>query len=47
MVMTETAAKEFKNIVTMTSDAKFVREASAQGEDFNIYVQSPMPLTER
>ena len=35
------------NIVTMTNDAKFVRGASAQGVDFNVYVHSPMPLTGR
>lgn len=35
------------NIVTMTSDAKFVRGASAQGVDFKVYVHSPMPLTGR
>ena len=35
------------NIVTMTSDAKFVRGASAQGVDFNVYVHQPMPLQGR
>ena len=32
------------NIVTMTSDAKFVRAASAQGVDFNVYVHTSRPL---
>ena len=35
------------NIVTMTSDAKFVRGASAQVVDFNVYVHQPMPLQGR
>jgi len=35
------------NIVTMTSDAKFVRGASAQGVDFDVYIHTPMPLKGR
>jgi hypothetical protein len=31
-------------ITTMTGDAKFVRGASAQGVDFNVYVHQPVPL---
>ena len=32
------------NAVTMTADAKFVRGASAQGVDFDVYVHQPVPL---
>ncbi len=32
------------NCVTMTSDAKFVRGASAQGVDFDVYIHQPVPL---
>ena len=32
------------NIVTMTSDAKFVRGALAQGVDFKTYIHIPVPL---
>ena len=32
------------NAVTMTCDAKFVRGASAQGVDFDVYVHQPVPL---
>ena len=35
------------DIVTMTSDAKFVRGASAQGVDFKVYVHHPVPLQGR
>ncbi|NRS19716.1 DUF1308 domain-containing protein [Brevibacillus sp. HB1.4B] len=31
-------------ITTMTADAKFVRGASAQGVDFDVYIHSPVPL---
>ena len=31
------------NIVTMTSDAKFVRGASAQGVDFDVFIHTPTP----
>ena len=35
------------NIVTMTSDAKFVRGASAQGVDFDVFIHTPTPLMGR
>lgn len=34
-------------ITTMTSDAKFVRGAQAQGVDFDIFVHDPVPLTKK
>lgn len=34
-------------IVTMTSDAKFVRGASAQGVDFDVFIHTPTPLKGR
>ncbi|MFQ1700251.1 DUF1308 domain-containing protein [Loktanella agnita] len=33
------------SIPTITSDAKFVRGASAQGVDFDVIVHDPVPLT--
>ncbi len=34
-------------ITTMTSDAKFVRGAQAQGVDFDVYVHDPVPLAKK
>ena len=34
-------------IITMTSDAKFVRGAQAQGIDFDVFVHAPVPLTKK